>query len=183
MKATSVFCLLLFIPVTYAGDAPSVSPYTGQQDRAIKALSTEEIDAYLEGKGMGLAKAAELNGYPGPRHVQDLANELNLTPAQISATEKLFATMQARARALGESLVKEERHLDQLFASREISPQLLTNSLERIATLQARIRNTHLQAHIDESRLLSPQQNAHYSQLRGYDTPGSNMHHGAAHDR
>jgi hypothetical protein len=31
---------------------------------------------------MGMAKAAELNGYPGPRHVLDLSPELHLTDAQ-----------------------------------------------------------------------------------------------------
>jgi len=182
MKAPWVFGLLLLVPVAYAGDAQSVSPYAGQQERAIKALSTEEISGYLEGKGMGLARAAELNGYPGPRHVQDLAKELNLTPAQVAATEKLFATMQARARALGESLVDEERHLDHLFATHEITPQLLATSLDRIGTLQAKIRNTHLQAHIDEERVLSPEQNARYAQLRGYGDPSSPMHHDASHD-
>jgi len=168
--------------MAYAGDAQSVSPYAGQQDRAIKALSTEEISGYLEGKGMGLARAAELNGYPGPRHVQDLAQELNLTPAQISATEKLFSTMQTQARALGQLLVEEESHLDHLFATREITPQLLATSLDRIGALQAKIRNTHLQAHIEEERVLSPEQNARYAQLRGYGDTSSRMHHDAAHD-
>lgn len=182
MKAPWAFGLLLSVPIAYAGDAQSVSHYAGQQDRAIKALSSEEISGYLEGKGMGLARAAELNGYPGPRHVQDLAKELNLTPAQVSATEKLFATMQTKAQALGESLVEEERHLDHLFASHEITPELLATSLERIGSLQAKIRNTHLQAHIDEAEVLSPEQNARYAQLRGYGTPSSNMHHDGPHD-
>jgi len=35
-----------------------------QETREIKALSTEEVDGYLKGEGMGLAKAAELNGFP-----------------------------------------------------------------------------------------------------------------------
>lgn len=181
MKTPWVFGLFLFVPFAYASDAQTLSPYAGQHDRAIKALSTEEISGYLEGKGMGLARAAELNGYPGPRHVQDLAQELKLTPAQISATEKLFDAMQTTARALGESLVEEERHLDHLFASHEITPELLAISLDRIGTLQAKIRNTHLQAHIDEARVLSPEQNARYAKLRGYGDPNSTTHHDAAH--
>jgi hypothetical protein len=44
-------------------------PYAGQQARSIKALSDEEIAALRKGEGMGMAKAAELNGYPGPVHV------------------------------------------------------------------------------------------------------------------
>ncbi|MDL1878575.1 hypothetical protein FBQ85_25940, partial [Cytophagia bacterium CHB2] len=52
------------------------SPYAGEESREIKSLSPQEIRMYLEGHGMGLAKAAELNHYPGPRHVMELAKQL-----------------------------------------------------------------------------------------------------------
>jgi len=58
------------------------SPYAGQQSRSIKALPEGDIAALQNGDGMGMAKAAELNGYPGPRHVLALAAELHLTEAQ-----------------------------------------------------------------------------------------------------
>ena len=35
------------------------SPYAGQQQRVITALSAEEIAGYLSSSGMGLAKVAE----------------------------------------------------------------------------------------------------------------------------
>ena len=35
----------------------------------IRGLSEQEIDDLTNGRGMGLARAAELNGYPGPLHV------------------------------------------------------------------------------------------------------------------
>jgi hypothetical protein len=63
-----------YTTAAWAGEA--LSPYTGQERREIKALSNEEIDRYLSGDGMGLAKAAELNHYPGPRHVLELADQL-----------------------------------------------------------------------------------------------------------
>jgi hypothetical protein len=69
----------LALPVL--ADAPS-APYSGQQTRSIKALSSEDIAALLKGEGMGMAKAAELNGYPGPVHVLTLAKELKLTESQ-----------------------------------------------------------------------------------------------------
>jgi hypothetical protein len=56
-------------------------PYAGQQTRAVKALSDDEIAALRKGEGMGMAKAAELNGYPGPAHVLQLAGPLGLTDA------------------------------------------------------------------------------------------------------
>ena len=85
--------------------APPVSAYAGQEARDIKAVSMEEISAYLSGKGMGLAKAAELNGYAGPAHVLELAQDLALTPAQRARTEALLATMTAKAVLLGQTLV------------------------------------------------------------------------------
>ena len=54
------------------GEHP-LSPYAGQQTRAIKALSPEDLAGLLNGEGRGMAKAAELNGYPGPVHVLELA--------------------------------------------------------------------------------------------------------------
>ena len=68
-------------------------PYTGQQNREIKALSPQEMQNYLEGKGMGYAKAAELNHYPGPAHALELADRLELTSEQRAAVERLGTTM------------------------------------------------------------------------------------------
>jgi len=52
--------------------------YAGQETRKIKALSEDQIQGYLAGSGMGLAMAAELNHYPGPKHVLELAEKLQL---------------------------------------------------------------------------------------------------------
>jgi hypothetical protein len=64
------------------------------------AVSDEEIGDLLEGRGMGLAKAAELNSYPGPLRVLQLADELGLSEAQRKATDALHANVRQRARSL-----------------------------------------------------------------------------------
>ena len=155
--------------------ASSPSPYAGQETREIKSLSPEEIADYLSGRGMGLAKAAELNGYPGPAHVLELASPLGLTPEQRAATEALFQRMQARAIVLGKELVEAEGTLDRLFASRSASSEAVKISLTRIARLQGEIRQVHLDAHIEQAAVLTPAQIAMYARLRGYDA-------GPAHD-
>ena len=66
-----------------AGPAPADMPYAGQQARAIKALSDDDIAALRKGEGMGVAKAAELNGYPGPAHVLVLAADLPFLGAEL----------------------------------------------------------------------------------------------------
>ena len=60
----------------------TASPYASLVDREIKALSAEQLANLREGRGMGLSLPAELNGYPGPKHVLELADGLGLTPAQ-----------------------------------------------------------------------------------------------------
>ena len=55
--------------------AQSSRPYAGMQARAIKALSAEQIADLKAGRGLSLALAAELNGYPGPRHVLELVEQ------------------------------------------------------------------------------------------------------------
>jgi Spy/CpxP family protein refolding chaperone len=146
----------------------AASPYAGQQEREIKALSSRDVEAYLAGQGMGFAKTAELNGYPGPKHVLELASELSLTEEQRTRTEVLFASMQSAARSLGRELVDQERNLDQLFASKAVTQQSLRESLDRIAASQSRLRTTHLQAHLEQAAILTPEQNALYARLRGY---------------
>ena len=97
-----------------------VTPYAGQQARQIKALSDEDIAALRKGEGMGMAKAAELNGYPGPAHVLGLATQLGLH--QLQQITAIFERMSAAAKPLGGELIAREQALNQLFATGEITP-------------------------------------------------------------
>jgi Spy/CpxP family protein refolding chaperone len=148
--------------------APEASPYAGQETRAIKALSPDEIDGLLAGRGLGYAKAAELNGYPGPAHVLELADKLHLTEAQRTATSAIFAEMQRRAAAVGAQLVEQERQLDRRFSDGSITKETLAASLARIGELQADVRRAHLDAHLAQVQVLTPEQRTAYTRLRGY---------------
>lgn len=177
-SATLILSIAFAASATALAAPPAPSPYAGQEMREVKALSADEVRDLLAGKGMGLAKAAELNGYPGPAHVLELRSELGLTPAQLTQTEARFAAMQADAQALGRELVERERALDRLFAGREISPEALSTALADIGALQGRLRNVHLQAHLDQTRILTPEQIARYGELRGYGAGGTHAGHG-----
>ena len=143
-------------------------PYTGQESRAIKALPDEDVQQLLAGAGMGFAKAAELNHYPGPRHVLDLAPQLGLSEAQLAQTQAVFESMRARAAALGAAIVALERELDAGFAASHMDAAALSRLTAEIARLQGQLRATHLQAHLAVRRLLSAQQVSAYDRLRGY---------------
>ena len=119
MIRTALFAVLAIVAATAASSAQTASPYTGQEQRAIKALSDEEIRDLLEARGMGLAKAAELNSYPGPLHVLQLANELGLSDAQRKATDSLYAE-HAATRAIHRPLraqILDERRASQKHSS------------------------------------------------------------------
>ena len=161
---TTAIVLPLAVLTTFITQA---SQYAGQESREIKALSEAEVADLLAGKGMGYAKAAELNGYPGPAHVIELSSQLGLTPDQLTRTRAIRVKMEDDAKAAGASLVAAERELDALFRSRMITDELLTEALQKIAALQARVRESHLKAHIEQARLLSDEQVATYSRLRG----------------
>jgi Spy/CpxP family protein refolding chaperone len=155
------------------------APYAGQQSREIKALSPAEIQGYLSGSGMGLAKAAELHHYPGPKHVLELAEQLHLTEHQRTQTHAIYTSMRQEAIRLGKLLVEEERRLDHLFATQTITEETLQDVTRTIARYHGELRSVHLHAHLAQRRLLTAQQIQHYDALRGYtsDTPHQHHHH------
>ncbi len=108
-------------------------PYAGQDWRPIKALSDDEIRDLLDARGLGLAKAAELNSYPGPIHVLQLASKLALSDAQREASEALYDDMRLKAQTIGRKIVEAERTLDQSFASGRIEAATLRVQVNAVA--------------------------------------------------
>jgi len=126
---------------------------------------------------MGMAKAAELNGYPGPLHVLQLAAQLGLTDVPRRDIQAIFDRMSAAAKPLGFELIESERALDQQFATREITPDRLTAATSAIAKLQGRLRSVHLSAYLETRALLTADQIAQYEQVRGYADPHAPADH------
>lgn len=151
-----------------AGAEQPHAPYAGFETRALKALSSQEISDLADGKGMGMALAAELNGYPGPRHVLDLAPRIGLSPNLVSETETLFARMQASAREIGKHVLEAEGELEKRFRNRSIDPDALRALTSEIGALRSELRALHLGYHLKMRALLNSDQIARYNRLRGY---------------
>lgn len=169
-KTLFIFTLLLSAS-SYAQDkhhAHNEAPYAGLQKREIKALSEEQIKDLKSGKGMTLALAAELNGYPGPVHVLELADSLKLTSQQKQQTEELFKTMSKETKALGLELIKDEKKLDLLFKNKKANTQNIKEITLQIGQTQAKLRETHLRYHLSMVEILTLEQINFYNQLRGY---------------
>jgi hypothetical protein len=176
MRALTLFPVVVFTLLGTAAMAAQPSPYAGQQSRAIKALSDSEIDDLANGRGMGLAKAGELNGYPGPIHVLEMGAELGLTPDQRTALAAIKDRMSAAAKPLGREIIARERALDEQFASGRITQPELAALTSEIGALQARLRAVHLAAHLETKEVLSAAQIARYDALRGYGAAGAPAH-------
>jgi len=170
-------------PLASASNPPAASPHAGGQDPQIKALAPERIEGLLAGKGLGYARAAELNGIPGPLHVLELADELGLSEPQRRDTQALYAQMLAQAKALGAGLVAAEAALDALLRGTGADAAQVLVQLQAIADIEARLRHTHLSAHLAQQKLLTPAQIQAYATLRGYHRTEAGHHHGQADHR
>jgi len=143
-------------------------PYAGMETRELKALSPEQIDGLLQGKGMSLALAAELNGLPGPRHVLDLADKLALSEEQKARIADIFARMEREAKALGAEIVGLEARLEAAFASGNASAGEVAALTAEIGALQGRLRAVHLVTHLETTPILTQHQKRLYAVERGY---------------
>ena len=160
--------LLLPTGVVAQDHTHHVSPYAGMEDRAIKALSPEEVEGLRNGAGMGFALSAELNGYPGPRHVLDMAKELELDAQQTAAVEEIQEAMEGEAVRLGEELLELEGELDRRFAHGHIDSAELSRLTGEIGRVRGELRAAHLAAHLRTREILLPEQTEAYNELRGY---------------
>ena len=174
-KFSSVVLLSVFAFINTAS-ATQPGSYAGQEQREIKALAPEEVQSYLAGKGAGLAKAAELNHYPGPAHVLELADKLQLNEEQKLRTKAIFDAMQKEAVRQGKTLVEKEQALDRQFAAGVVTTDSLRANLQQIGELQAEGRRSHLQAHIEQRAILTQAQIAKYDELRGYASQNNSGH-------
>jgi Spy/CpxP family protein refolding chaperone len=157
--------------------AQSQQPYAGLETRPIKALSERQIADLKAGRGMGFALAAELNGYPGPVHILELAQPLHLSDGQREQVTQLFEAMKREAVPLGERLIAAEVTLDRAFASKSITEASLRKAVEDIAATEGALRVTHLRYHLATLAVLTPEQAQRYSELRGYANGNRQPHH------
>lgn len=178
IRSLGLFALLAVVatPVIPAGQ-----PYAGQEARDIAALSESDVDDLLAGRGWGFAKPAELNGYPGPTHLLELAGPLGLDDGQLSRIEAIRLDMSREAQALGADYVAAEAALDTAFARGALADDELADLVAEAERLRSELRRVHLAAHLKVKPLLTRHQIAMYNDLRGYGG-GVRSHGGHGHE-
>jgi hypothetical protein len=150
-----------------------ISPYVVQELRNIKSLSDNDIQSLQNGTGEafgGMAILAELNGYPGPRHVLDMASELQLTDGQRMEIERIYQNMSNNAKSIGAAIITIEQDMDRAFNNKTITQESLKLMLDKSSDLYAQLRFIHLSAHLDTIQVLTIEQVQTYNTMRGYDS-------------
>jgi hypothetical protein len=182
LMAVTAFILSTLSSGIAFGQAGHGSKYAGQEQREIKSLSREDLSELRIGGGWGFAKAAELNGVPGPAHLLELKDRIPLSSAQITKVSAIYEDMKARAVSQGERLIELERQLESFFRTKATSDTRLRAQLAEIAEVRGRLRYTHLSTHLAVSAFLTEMQIARYNALRGYDGDSpSGASHGKRH--
>ena len=163
---TSAFAILT--TSLLAQHAHKHSPYAHTQSAEVPSLTPEEVRELRLGEGMGLARAAELNHFPGPKHLLDLASDLGLSDEQILRIEEIHRTMKSLAVSKGKEILRQELHLSHLFASGNPSAAKITNATEHLGILRGQLQAIHLLAHLESALELTGEQIDGYDRLRGY---------------
>jgi hypothetical protein len=113
-----------------AGPAPS--PYAPQMGSPVRGLSQQEVENLRDGAGAGLARMAELNGYPGPVHALELRDKLGLSAVQVKQIEELRDATIAQAKSLGDEILGREARLSATFAGRTITEEDMTAQVAQL---------------------------------------------------
>lgn len=168
MKSILIVFIISMIAVPGYAQTNMHKSYHHHLNRSIKALSEDEVIGYLSGEGMGMAIPAELNHYPGPRHVLDLADSLNLTVEQKTEVQKIYDSMHEKAVELGKEIVEKEELLDSMLSSQNTEAAQVEELLIDISKIKGKLRWVHISAHIQMKEVLYPEQVSTYDRLRGY---------------
>ncbi len=123
-------------------------------------------DALLNGDSEGMAAYAASNGYPSPKDVLDLAEELGLSAKQKYDIREMADEIRTRARVLGKMIVKVEEELHFSFNSGMIGQESVEEDAESIGKMRGTLRGIHLSAYLKTKEILTEKQFAAFTRLR-----------------
>lgn len=159
-------CLAAFLAASAIPGAAQQGQQAGHHGRDHGGKQAREFRNLQQGRGMGMGRAAETNGYPGPMHVLQHAEALELSDGQIERTRELMTRVKSRAPELGKQIVDAEERLEAMFAEDSVNAAKMDALLLQIAELRAHLRSLHLTAHLDQAAVLTEAQLEKYKTLR-----------------
>ncbi len=141
-------------------------PHGGGQGHLVAQSCAEQFKKVVgEGRGFGMAFAADQNGYPGPMHVLELKEPLKLTSEQEARARELHATVRAEL-SKSTRLLEAERRLERLFAERAATEETVRAVVAEIERARTEVRLVHLLTHLRTRDLLTEEQRQTYHEIR-----------------
>jgi Spy/CpxP family protein refolding chaperone len=138
--------------------------------RAAQACTTEFEKVVGDGRGFGLAFAADQNGYPGPMHVLELKDRLALTAEQEATTRTLMHAMFTESRPKSRRLLESEAALRRLFAAASADDAAVRAAVADVERARSEVRLVHLLTHLKTRDVLTAEQRRIYHEAR-WGTP------------
>lgn len=145
----------LGLPVPVTAQHEHRSPYAGHEELEISSLSPDQLRELRAGEGMGQARPAELNHYPGPKHALEMATELGLSTRQVEALTDTRRGMLGHAIATGEDIIEAERDLTELFRQGRPDEAAVQERAVALGVKYGELRAIHLVPHLETAELLS----------------------------
>ena len=134
--------------------------------QAAEACSAEFDKVVGEGRGFGLAFAADQNGYPGPLHVLELKDRLKLTADQEAKAQALLHAMFVESKPKSARLLEAEAKLRRLFADRAADAAAVRAGVAEVERARSEVRLVHLLTHLKTRELLTEDQRRIYHEAR-----------------
>lgn len=134
--------------------------------QAAEACSAEFDQVVGEGRGFGLAFAADQNGYPGPMHVLELKDQLKLTADQEAKAQALVQAMFAESKPKSARLLEAEAKLKRLFADKAADDAAVRAAVGEVERARSEVRLVHLLTHLKTRDLLTEAQRRLYHEAR-----------------
>jgi Spy/CpxP family protein refolding chaperone len=134
--------------------------------QAAEACSAEFDKVVAEGRGFGMAFAADQNGYPGPMHVLEVKDRLKLTPDQEAKAQTLMHAMFSESKPKSARLLAAEAKLRGLFADRTADDAAVRAAVGEVERARSEVRLVHLLAHLKTRDLLTEDQRRIYHEAR-----------------
>ena len=119
-----------------------------------------------EGRGFGMAFAADQNGYPGPLHVLELKDRLKLTAEQEASVQAMLAAMFAESKPKSARLLESEAKLRQLFAAAKADEAAVKAAVVEVEKARTEVRLVHLLTHLKTREVLTDAQRRLYHEAR-----------------
>jgi len=115
------------------------------------SLDKEQL---LRGEDAGQTLIADTNGFPSPKKILALKDQLGLTKVQLKKIDEMLDNLSVSATVKGQEIVEVEDGLGRMFISGNIVENVLRTQLERIGKMRAELRFMHLQVYLKTKKIL-----------------------------